>query len=382
MPWIEASGIVPADIGYASLEETCQALLLASETTTVASQEIVTAVWHRRPDGFRIFRRSAALAECPMLAYLPLNAAGAAAMVDGRFNGLRPAPAWISPWGEAPEAIYLWLLLARGRKSSGIAMIAEAVKLAGVHGGPVFSRAINDRSQRMHDELGFMPARTLYPNAPDWLLVLPPERRANCAAGQHIDIVHARTFEDMAKVFAVRTATYIAEQHANYDEEYDGNDFCATQLLGLVDREPAGCARIRYFGGFAKLERVAVRKEFRHTRLASRLARETIRHCRRKGFTRILGHSRADLFPLWKMFGGRLIEGRPAFRFADVEYLEVCLDLEPLPNAIDISADPMLILRPEGSWDELGPFDRTQLGGDLGRDILIERDTKRVGRPS
>jgi hypothetical protein len=33
----------------------------------------------------------------------------------------------------------------------------------------------------------------------------------------------------------------------------------------------------------------------------------------------------------------------------------------------------MLLLRPEGRWDELGPFDRTQLGGDRGRRDWIDR---------
>jgi len=377
LPWIAAAGIRTDEIGYASLEETLAALALARRTLTVASEPVVAGIWHRQPEGFRIVRQSAALEQCPMLAYLLLNAAGAAAIVDGRFDGLRPEPGWISRAGERPEAVYLWLLLARHRKPAGITLIAEAAKIACRHGIPLFSRAINARSQRMHDELGFISGRLLYPNAPEWLLVLPPERRRTA---ERIEIIHARTFEDMAKIFAVRTATYVTEQHASYAEEYDGNDFCATQLLGLVDGEPAGCARIRYFGDFAKLERVAVRREFRHTRLASQLARETIRHCRRKGFRRILGHSRADLLPLWKMFGGKLIEGRPPFRFADIEYREVCLELDPLPNAITIEADPMLILRPEGAWDEFGPFDRTQCGVDRGRRAQIESDTKRIGK--
>ncbi len=53
-----------------------------------------------------------------------------------------------------------------------------------------------------------------------------------------------------------------------YEEEFDGNDFSSTHLLGYVGDEPAGCLRIRYFASFAKIERLAVRHEFRHTRLA------------------------------------------------------------------------------------------------------------------
>jgi hypothetical protein len=70
--------------------------------------------------------------------------------------------------------------------------------------------------------------------------------------------------DDMMRVAAVRSAVYIGEQSCPYDEEFDGNDLAATHLLALVDNEPAGCMRLRFFGDFAKLERLAVRKRVPH----------------------------------------------------------------------------------------------------------------------
>jgi hypothetical protein len=59
--------------------------------------------------------------------------------------------------------------------------------------------------------------------------------------------------------------------------------------------------------------------------------------------------------------------GGKDFSFVDVPYREIMLELEPSNDAIRFGADPMLLLRPEGRWDEIGPFDRMRLGGDRGR---------------
>src|SRR4051794_24719610 len=61
-----------------------------------------------------------------------------------------------------------------------------------------------------------------------------------------------------------------------YEEEFDGNDFSATHLIGYVGNEPAACLRVRYFADFAKIERLAVRREFRTTRLAVTVMRAGI----------------------------------------------------------------------------------------------------------
>src|ERR1700739_1083626 len=88
-----------------------------------------------------------------------------------------------------------------------------------------------------------------------------------------ITIRIARDPSDLMLVTAIRSAVYMAEQDCPYDEEFDGNDFAATHLIGYVGSEPAGCLRIRHFADFAKIERLAVRHEFRSTRLAFKLVR-------------------------------------------------------------------------------------------------------------
>jgi predicted GNAT family N-acyltransferase len=164
----------------------------------------------------------------------------------------------------------------------------------------------------------------------------------------------ARGFDDLLMVYSIRSAVYIAEQDCPFAEEFDGNDHCATHLIGFSNDEPAGCLRIRFFQDFAKLERLAVRKNFRRTTLAFELVRTGLDHARRKGFRKAYGHAREGLETFWARFGARPMKNREPFHFSDYNYTEMNMDLEPLDDAISLDSDPMTILRPEGDWDRPG----------------------------
>lgn len=378
--WLARSAVSSDQIVVAHWPEIAAALSMASETLALADLDAVAAVYARNPRVFLYIRHGEDHANWPMIAYLPLNGEGVAALVDGRFDGLAPNPDWITPVGETPEATYLWLLRAPRQMVAGIRLIAAITGPDAGNGSPLFARPVTPTSAHILDGIGAIPASTLFPNAPEWLRVVLPKRELPASGNRSrtITVSPARSIEDLLKVFSVRSSTYMAEQFASYDEEFDGNDFCATHLLGYVDGDVAGCARIRYFGDFAKLERMAVRREYRNTRMMLHLARECIEHCRRKGFRKLYAHARQDLVPLWQRFGARPIEGRPPFRFSDIEFQELHMDIEPTPDAIRFGCDPMVTIRPEGAWDRLGPIDRAQLTAASGRDTLIAEHVKRL----
>lgn len=166
------------------------------------------------------------------------------------------------------------------------------------------------------------------------------------------DIKVARSFDDLLMVYAVRAAVYIAEQECPFAEEFDGNDCCATHVIGFIGGEPAGCLRIRFFHDFAKIERLALLKRFRKsTTLASDLVWFGIAHVRRKGFLRIFGTAREGLEGFWARFGGVPIAGRPQIMVSGFKYTEMLVDLEPLENTITTDSGAYVILRPEGDWD-------------------------------
>jgi predicted GNAT family N-acyltransferase len=373
---IERAG-APIALDRAGWGEVRDMMAHAGKTMSLAPETVVRRIWEKNPDVFRVVRQSAQAPANGLVALLPLNARGAEAIVTGQFEGARPDPELIARLGETPHALYFWLVFAPGKLANMLAAIAQALRDFASSGCAIFSRAVDARSVRLHSTIGFRTAREFFPGAAEWLLVTfpehaPPPRKP----ARQIEVRLVRSFEDMARIFSVRSSTYLAEQFCLYDEEFDGNDFCASQFLGSVDGDPAGCIRLRYFGGFAKLERLAVRKEYRRTALAFELVRASLRHSRRKNFTRIYGHSRRDLLPFWGRFGFWPIEGRPVFKFANLEYIEVAANLEEDPEAIRFGVDPMVAIRPEGAWDRPGPLDLSNLSHDQERVALLRSHTR------
>ena len=168
----------------------------------------------------------------------------------------------------------------------------------------------------------------------------------------------AHTIEEMMQAFAIRAAVFLSELACPYTEEFDGNDFTATHFLGYVNGEPASTCRIRYFADFAKLERVAVRQEFRKSGVAGKMIGFALDLCRQKGYRRLHGHCEERLLPFWQKFGFQPIEAE-RFVLLGHEYIEIECPLEPYPDPIQIGKDPMLFIRPEGAWEEPCALERS-----------------------
>jgi len=299
------------------------------------------------------------------IAYLPLNAAGYAGLLDDSFDRCAPDTTKLCRAGERPVALYMWCAFAPGHFIPAIAAVAAHFEEIAPGGVPLFARAGSAAAGRLFTSLGFQAARQWFPDIEEDVLVVfskdgPPELAHNPPAHRTETTTRvSRTIEDIMKVFTIRAATYMSEQSCPYDEEFDGNDFCAAHIIGEIDGEPAGCIRIRFFADFVKLERLAVRPEFRKSSLAFRLVRAAIDYARAKGFTHIYGHARHDLVSFWSRFGFKPMTGRPPFDFSGVTYIEMEGPIAPAERPIGRGHSPYEIIRPEGAWDRPGPLDRS-----------------------
>ena len=169
----------------------------------------------------------------------------------------------------------------------------------------------------------------------------------------------ASTADEIAKVFALRSAVFMAEQDCPYDEEFDGNDFCATHILGTVDGAPAAVLRVRYFADFAKIERLAVLPRFRRTLIMKIVVEAGIELARRKGYRTLYGHAQKRLTRFWAKFGFKPMQKNFPLVYSDHEYVEMVAELERRDDAITVMSDPYVIVRPEGKWDSPGALDRS-----------------------
>jgi GNAT superfamily N-acetyltransferase len=179
-----------------------------------------------------------------------------------------------------------------------------------------------------------------------------------------ISVHIARSFEEVIKAVAIRAIVYIGEGGWAFNEDWDGNDFCGTQMYACVDGEPAGSLRIRYFGDFAKLERLAVLPRYRTRRFGSRgvafeLCDAAVNLCLKKGFTRFYGHAYADKVSFWSKIGRGGIKPVPG---AEVDYggrklIPMFGELPPDPDAITATSGHYVIVRTEGKWSEPGGWE-------------------------
>lgn len=309
------------------------------------------------------------------IAMLPLTEAGLKLLAMGTLNTADPDPRFIARSHERPAGIYIWATFAPGILAAGVALFMKAIAVSPYDGVNLYTRPNTADGRRFNESLGLTKGAKIGPIFAPHLYMFPRTPRTPPIYDSHhpntaereITVGVARSFDDLMRVVSVRTAVYISEQECPYEEEFDGNDLAGTHLLGYVGGEPAGCVRIRFFADFAKIERVAVKKEFRHTRLAVQMIRAAIELSRVKGYKRLYGHAQKRLVSFWSHFGFRPYNGAHQLVFSDYEYVEMVAEMENHPDAINIGADPYVVNRPEGRWHMPG---------------ILERSAQRNSRPT
>lgn len=348
----------------------------------LAAAETVLRVYAHNPDCLFAFARTdnvlKGLREPEgFIGQLPLNAEGKRALFSGELDTADPDLRYLCRQYERAEAIYIWGIFINPKVAGGIALVMERLSSSKYRHAPLYCKATSDKSWNFFLTLGFRPGVIwqghLLPElleyrrietepsiAPqedrppyDMIEDLPRRRPGDRRIG--ITVVHC--MDDLLKVFAVRAATYVAEQDCPQGEEFDGNDFTATHLLGFVGSEPAGCLRIRYFADFAKMERLAVVHRFRRTRLAFKLIEAGIAFCQAKGYRKLYGHAEPRVCKLWERYGFRPRTDHPTLSFSRLEFVVGDLELPAVSGALNSLSDPYVLVRPEGQWERPGVLD-------------------------
>jgi predicted GNAT family N-acyltransferase len=341
----------------------------------LAGAAMVRAVGEHHPDSlWGVARRASFDPAHPkaegFVAILFLNRMGLNTLAAGTFDYLNPALTLLARSGERPAGIFIWAAYVPGALAPAVTLIFEMLSKPPYDGVSLYSHVTTKEGGPFTEALGFRKGATVEGvEAPHLYQYERPSPKTSNAplydtyrpgnAPKTVSVTVARDFNDLLRVATIRGAVYVGEQECPFDEEFDGNDLAATHLLGYVGDEPAGCIRIRNFADFAKVERLAVRKEYRHTILSFQLVRAAIELCRKKGYRRIYGHAQKRLVPFWKRFGAAPMPGGKEFVFSDFDYVELMGPIPPDPNAIAIGTDPFVIIRPEGRWHEPGILERS-----------------------
>lgn len=184
------------------------------------------------------------------------------------------------------------------------------------------------------------------------------------ALKDRFEVSMVRTLDDYQKAMAIRALTYLGEQDCPYDEEYDGNDLCASHVLAYLNGQPIATLRLRWFSGFGKIERVSVLPPYRGSGVVKVMLAAAMEVSARKGYRRMLAQIQTRLWPLWsKTLNCRMMDDHPNFYFSDFEYCEIEISIAAHPEAIRSTTDPLTIIRPEGDWDRPGVLDASASRG-------------------
>jgi hypothetical protein len=140
---------------------------------------------------------------------------------------------------------------------------------------------------------------------------------------------------------------------------FDGNDFQATHIVAYADDEPVGATRIRWFNGFAKIERTAFRKAYRSVRTLKQTADFIFGHVAQKGYSKLLTLAKPDYAVVWiRVLGFRRIADRPPVFAGDGEpFVELIKELKAPADAISIDTDANVLFRVEGFWHVPSAFE-------------------------
>src|SRR3984893_2314890 len=311
---------------------------------TLTSAEVVQRLVSYNPDCFwAIAHRDRFNVNAPVgegyVAFLPLTKQGLSQLLDGTLDRRNPPLSVITAQHEKPAGIYVWHVYAPGKLAAGAPLAIQKMWGPQCHDVDVYSWSINNEAARFVEGMGFRLAPRLAGSTAPQLHILRPSRprpqQANACAmpsrqspGPYVSVRVARTIADFMRAAVIRGAVFIGEQKCPYDEEFDGNDFTATHLIGYVGSEPAGCLRIRYFSDFAKLERLVVRKEFRSSGLARQLVSAGVEFCRTKGYTRMCTYAQKRLVKFWGKCGFSISGSARELVFSDFDYVEMMCDVK------------------------------------------------------
>ncbi len=345
----------------------------------LTSAEIVQRIASHNPDCFwAIARRDKFDVTNPTAegyyAFLPLTEAGLDRLLNGSLDRKDPPLSCIAAQNERAAGVYIWHAYAPGHLAVAITLACQKIWTLQNQHADLYCWSTNKAAERFVEAIGFRrappPAGSFAPefhrfqrSGQSMNGAIPIDAPTVAPMAPRLSVRVARTIDDWMRAVAIRGAVYIGEQECPYDEEFDGNDFSATHIIGYVDDEPAGCMRVRYFADFAKVERLVVRREFRSSGLAKEIVKHGVELCRSKGFQRVHVYAQKRLVGFWSKCGFSVSSNARELTFSDFDYVEMSHVSPRRQDAICEQTDPYVIIRPEGDWQSPGILERSIVRG-------------------
>lgn len=129
---------------------------------------------------------------------------------------------------------------------------------------------------------------------------------------------------ELKKAFKIREIVFVKEQKVSTEEEYDGLDKEAKQVVILTNNKIIGCARLRFIDKKAKVERVALLKKYRKNGFGGKLLEFIIEYCKKRKVKEIYGHAQYHLKDFYRKYGFKE-RGKPFYE-ANIKHIEMFMN--------------------------------------------------------
>ncbi|RPI03108.1 MAG: GNAT family N-acetyltransferase [Calditrichaeota bacterium] len=134
-----------------------------------------------------------------------------------------------------------------------------------------------------------------------------------------------QSLDELIKAFTVRAVVFIGEQHCPYDLEIDEFEHSCIHILGEMGNEPFAAARLRFPGPYAKLERIAVRKEWRGMGYGHQLVDYLVELAKSRGYSLLKMHAQAYLVDFYAKHG--FVRHGEMFEEAGIEHFLMVMEV-------------------------------------------------------
>ena len=134
-------------------------------------------------------------------------------------------------------------------------------------------------------------------------MTIRPTPEMNLAWHPMVEWRVARDANDRLKAFMVRAIVFMEEQSIPFELEVDAFEDEAVHVLGEVAGEPVAAGRLRFADGWAKLERIAVRRAYRGKDIARQMIEFMLQQSEKCGYRRFRLHAQTHLRELYQRHG-------------------------------------------------------------------------------
>jgi predicted GNAT family N-acyltransferase len=142
-----------------------------------------------------------------------------------------------------------------------------------------------------------------------------------------LTVREARDRSEIDEALALRVRVFCGEQGVSEEEELDGLDDAATQVVGLDESGVVATCRLRFFGDDCKLERMAVSSRARGLGAGARLLARSEEIARERGSKRMVLNAQTRVRGFYGASGYEP-EG-DLFMEANIEHVRMAKAIEP-----------------------------------------------------